>query len=332
MATMDDLLDILYNEPAGLMLRDALPGSADVGVKAAVRSPAAAGKKTVEPVGEAYHAAQLRFLGAPAAVAKKARAAVASGSEESESEAFDMERLLQVDFDSYYDLLGLEALNVNATDEQIRRAYRSIVVHLHPDKARQAAEAKAAVAKIADSAAAIAKALARAEKLYLVVQKAYDALSNGDKRRSYDSRYEFDENIPAANDKSEFFALYKPVFERNSRFSIKQPVPKVGDMETDLKEVEEFYAFWFAFDSWREFSGGEHDPNDAEARDEKRWMERQNKREAQKLKKEETTRGAYSALQWRLSLAPSPHRPSSCRPRYPRVRARPAHPREEEQR
>ena len=45
---------------------------------------------------------------------------------------------------------------------------------------------------------------------------------------------------------------------------------------------------WAAFRSWRDFSYlGEWDIREAQNRDEKRWMEQQNKREAKAKKKEE---------------------------------------------
>eukprot|EP00183_Erythrolobus_madagascarensis_P001019 CAMPEP_0185854744 /NCGR_PEP_ID=MMETSP1354-20130828/23367_1 /TAXON_ID=708628 /ORGANISM="Erythrolobus madagascarensis, Strain CCMP3276" /LENGTH=61 /DNA_ID=CAMNT_0028556583 /DNA_START=96 /DNA_END=278 /DNA_ORIENTATION=+ len=44
-----------------------------------------------------------------------------------------------------------------------------------------------------------------------------------------------------------------------------------------MKEVDEFYDFWFTFKSWRDFSLDlEYDVDQAECREERRWMERQN--------------------------------------------------------
>lgn len=44
------------------------------------------------------------------------------------------------------------------------------------------------------------------------------------------------------------------------RWSVNRPVPTLGDCSTPLSAVEEFYEFWFAFESWRDF--GVHDEHD----------------------------------------------------------------------
>ena len=55
--------------------------------------------------------------------------------------------------------------------------------------------------------------------------------------------------------------------------------------------MEEFYNFWFSFDSWRSFERmDEEDPDNAECREEKRYIERKNKAQRQKLKKEDIVR------------------------------------------
>jgi curved DNA-binding protein CbpA len=52
----------------------------------------------------------------------------------------------KVKLTDYYGLLGLQELNVMATDEQIRKAYRAMSMLCHPDKAtpeeREKAEAR----------------------------------------------------------------------------------------------------------------------------------------------------------------------------------------------
>ncbi len=87
---------------------------------------------------------------------------------------------------------------------------------------------------------------------------AYEALSDPNKRRIYDSSIDFNEDIPSekagAASADEFFRVYTPVFTRNERFSVKKPCPKLGDMNTRIEDVDNFYDFWLSFRSWRDFS------------------------------------------------------------------------------
>jgi DnaJ family protein C protein 2 len=38
------------------------------------------------------------------------------------------------------------------------------------------------------------------------------------------------------------------------RWSIKPRVPLLGSQEDDIDTVDRFYTFWYAFESWREYS------------------------------------------------------------------------------
>lgn len=217
----------------------------------------------------------------------------------------DATTLADVGHDEYYELLGLGALNVNATDEQIKKSFRKLVLKLHPDK-QQATSGGTPSPGTPTTPGGNRDQAGPTDPLFLAIQKAYDVLSNPDKRRAYDSKYEFDDAIPSGQEKlappgqgfkgqyrlsGDFFQIYGPVFERNGRFSVRQPVPKLGNASTAMESVEAFYAFWFTFESWREFTGStEHDPNDAEFREEKRWMQKENKKEAAKWKKTEMAR------------------------------------------
>jgi DnaJ family protein C protein 2 len=178
-----------------------------------------------------------------------------------------------------YELLGLGHLRWRATEEHIKKAYRKQVLIHHPDKKG---------GEIAEE---------DADEMFKSLTRAHDTLSDPRKRRDFDSQEPFDDSIPSELIKIEsdeqFFSVYGPVIERNSKWAKVHPVPLLGDNDTPYEKVMDFYDFWMTFKSWRNFSGeDEYDPNDAETREEKRWMERQNERERKRRKREELSRVA----------------------------------------
>jgi DnaJ homolog subfamily C member 2 len=65
----------------------------------------------------------------------------------------------------------------------------------------------------------------------------------------------------------------------------------LGTLNTSIEEVHKFYQFWRHFDTIREFSiHNEYDLIDAECREERRWMERENMKICRKYIKEDKLR------------------------------------------
>jgi len=54
--------------------------------------------------------------------------------------------------------------------------------------------------------------------------------------------------------RDDFFEVYSEVFERNSQWSVDTNVPLLGDKYSTIEEVDNFYNFWYNFNSWREYS------------------------------------------------------------------------------
>ena len=102
------------------------------------------------------------------------------------------------------------------------------------------------------------------DAFFKCIQKAFDVLTHPERRRQFDSvdpYYELleadvptEKQLKSAKDPQKyFFQAFAPVFEREARFSRKQPVPMLGSYEDSKETVEAFYDFWYNFDSWRSF-------------------------------------------------------------------------------
>lgn len=186
---------------------------------------------------------------------------------------------MAVGSDDLYELLELGDKRWHATAEDIKKGFRRISLIYHPDKiSHQGEEAKS-----------------NSETHFKAVMKAYDILSDKKKRAAYDSIDDVDDSIPTEKDATispeRFYERFGQCFGINSRWSMSNRVPELGEDSTSIDVVNKFYDFWYSFKSWRDFSFDlEYDTDQAECREEKRWMERQNSKHVKSRKLEENAR------------------------------------------
>ncbi|KAJ4302516.1 Zuotin [Collariella sp. IMI 366227] len=175
----------------------------------------------------------------------------------------------------HYQVLGLSKYRYKATEDQIKRAHRKKVLKHHPDK-------KAAAGGTED------------DNFFKCIQKATEVLLDPTKRRQFDSvDEEADVEPPTKKQlaKGNFYKLWGNVFKAEARFSNNHPVPHFGDDKSSKEEVENFYNFFYNFDSWRTFEYLDEDvPDDNENRDQKRHTERKNANARKKKKAEDNAR------------------------------------------
>ncbi|GAA5975919.1 hypothetical protein JCM11641_002838 [Rhodosporidiobolus odoratus] len=197
------------------------------------------------------------------------------GTEEESKDLLEMDPKKWKEQD-HYAVLGLQHLRYKADQEQIKKAHRRKVLRHHPDKK------------------ASAGGFANDDSFFKCIAKAMEVLSHPQRRREFDSvDPAVDDDFPKANETTEdnFYDLWTPVFEREGRFSEKQPVPALGGPEADRQDVESFYNFWYNIDSWRSFEYDDKEAAEgADSRDEKRFQEKKNKAERARKKKDDITR------------------------------------------
>ncbi|CAB3386722.1 Hypothetical predicted protein [Cloeon dipterum] len=204
--------------------------------------------------------------------------------EEDETEQFedDIEYLKSLDpkewkEQDHYRVLGLRTKRVKATEAEIKKAYRQKVLKHHPDKRKAAGER-----------------VNQDDDYFTNITKAWETLGNPTARRAFDSiDPQFDNDLPTPGEIKSlgFYKAFGPVFERNEIWSENRPVPKLGNDSCSREDMEKFYSFWFNFVSWREFSyNDDEEAKTGSDRDTRKWVEKQNKVQRAKLKREEMAR------------------------------------------
>jgi DnaJ family protein C protein 2 len=209
---------------------------------------------------------------------------------------------LELEEIDYYKVLHLPC-RPTITPDDVKKAYRKSCLKYHPDKSGRGEE----------------------DAVFLKVKAAFETLST--QKKAYDStEMPFDESIPSDEEitESDFFQLFQPVFNRNLHFDSRflpssknnagnkrnnrrnngknknkntQGPPSLGNLDTPIEEVHEYYDYWINFESWRDFglqAARELETQDhldnAESRYEKRWFQKEIDRAAKKLKQQEVAR------------------------------------------
>lgn len=107
------------------------------------------------------------------------------------------------------------------------------------------------------------------------------------KRAAYDSSIVPEVPEVPEGDEEDFYAAHSACFVKYARWSAKQPVPELGNADTPIETVDAFYKFWYEFKSERDYSFLDEDTKEATCRDEKRHMDKENKKQRQEKKRME---------------------------------------------
>ncbi|XP_041916058.1 dnaJ homolog subfamily C member 21 isoform X2 [Alosa sapidissima] len=197
----------------------------------------------------------------------------------------------------HYEVLGVKR---DATDDDLKRAYRKLALKWHPDKNLDNAE--------------------DAAEQFKLIQAAYDVLGDPQEKAWYDNHREAllkggvdgdyqDDSIDIlqyftvscysgyGDDEKGFYTVYRTLFESIVREEMEhskeedeedEEFPSFGDSESDFDTVVHlFYAHWQSFCTRKNFAWKEeYDTRQASNRWEKRAMEKENKKVRDKARKE----------------------------------------------
>uniref|UniRef100_A0A4X2LCU9 DnaJ homolog subfamily C member 21 n=1 Tax=Vombatus ursinus TaxID=29139 RepID=A0A4X2LCU9_VOMUR len=195
----------------------------------------------------------------------------------------------------HYEALGVRR---DASEEELKKAYRRLALKWHPDKNLDNA--------------------AEAAEQFKLIQAAYDVLSDPQERAWYDNHREAllkrgadgdyqDDSLDLLHyftvtcysgyedDEKGFYAVYRNVFEMIVKEELESRVeddleefPTFGDSQSDYDTVvHPFYAYWQSFCTQKTFAWKEeYDTRQASNRWEKRAMEKENKKTRDKARKE----------------------------------------------
>lgn len=201
----------------------------------------------------------------------------------------------------YYEILGVRQ---DSSEDEIKRAYRSLALKWHPDKNHDNAD--------------------EAHSKFLAIHKAYETLSDSRERSWYDRHKDqilagsnkdevidkcldlfpfFSSSCFAGHDDSPdgFYTVYRNVFQQISKEEIvymdedaklEEEFPTFGTSESSYVEVvRKFYAFWSSFCTKMTFDFlDKYNITEAENRRILRLMEKENKKLKDPAKKERNDR------------------------------------------
>lgn len=122
-----------------------------------------------------------------------------------------------------YESLALIPKRWRSTEAEIEAAYKVRILVTHPDKNGTGDD-----------------------KMFVAVQDSYELLMDLERRRAYDSQYDVNDALPEVAEikGANFYTVMGACIERNARWSVIQPTPKLGDANTPMDEVDAFYAFF----------------------------------------------------------------------------------------